>query len=592
MFDPRFFRAAKVKTILLGVLVLIVLAGAGTAYMVFFQGDVLRAWVKKQIEAIAAENLNPTFTFDDFEYIHPGTVKIHDVKLTADTPDLPEGELVIARIKTLTLTLGEIPSRGKPIKISQIILDQPELRLVVDKPGGTDFYGFSNMLRNAPTDSTTSDEPVKLSEVFEIRKIALNQGLIVYDTRDGKSEPMVLDGLTTSLDLKDPKDGWHSIALAFDRSPILKLTANGRLHLDDMKLELQGTQGDVVQQVTLAAQVNRANDSTLPPQLQAILREYQVEGALSIAAGGLVNLNDVLTSDIKLTASLADGKFVSEPYVLPIKNLSVDALLQSGVLTLEPLKIQTLDGVIETSGKMNLTGDRKIDLKTQIQNIRLEKTLMRNEANQDKPFKYAGLLNGNVAINGPAEKLAEQAGGSGELHLTEGRLIKIPILSDIGNAVEGLTQLGGQPKYRDTADILFNFAGDKITFTDIDVRTAALALRGKGDVFFNETLDLVFNGGPLEKVQSMLGQAGKIIGKVTDAVSGYIVKGTLSEPTVSVKVLGVGGGDKPKPKDVIKDVTKIIGDGGQNAGDGAGKAADEAGKAIEGAGNVIKGILD
>ncbi|MBK7404606.1 MAG: hypothetical protein IPJ41_08215 [Phycisphaerales bacterium] len=45
----------------------------------------------------------------------------------------------------------------------------------------------------------------------------------------------------------------------------------------------------------------------------------------------------------------------------------------------------------------------------------------------------------------------------------------------------------------------------------------------------------------MEKLQSMLGGVGDLLGSVTDRLITYRIRGTVAEPQVSVAPLGVGG---------------------------------------------------
>ena len=66
-----------------------------------------------------------------------------------------------------------------------------------------------------------------------------------------------------------------------------------------------------------------------------------------------------------------------------------------------------------------------------------------------------------------------------------------------------------------------------------------IAARGEGTIGFDQTLDLDVNAGPIEKIQEKLGPLGSLVGKVTDFVQGYTVKGTLADPKLGLRVAGV-----------------------------------------------------
>ena len=55
-------------------------------------------------------------------------------------------------------------------------------------------------------------------------------------------------------------------------------------------------------------------------------------------------------------------------------------------------------------------------------------------------------------------------------------------------------------------------------------------------VYFDQRLNMRFNGGPLEKGESLLGGVGRVLGKISDQVAVYAVTGTVDLPEVTVKI--------------------------------------------------------
>ena len=120
----------------------------------------------------------------------------------------------------------------------------------------------------------------------------------------------------------------------------------------------------------------------------------------------------------------------------------------------------------------------------------------------------------------------------------------------------------------DTADGVFTFEGDRVNLSRLDLATAWAVARGSGDIYLNGNLDLTLNAGPLEKIESVLGKPGELVGRaggalgtagdvvgvagkalgtvgkfvgkaagaVTDQVMAYAVTGTVQDVKVGVKV--------------------------------------------------------
>ena len=47
-------------------------------------------------------------------------------------------------------------------------------------------------------------------------------------------------------------------------------------------------------------------------------------------------------------------------------------------------------------------------------------------------------------------------------------------------------------------------------------------------------MDMLFNAGALEKIQSLLGKVGAFMGRISDEISAYTLTGTLDDPKVGV----------------------------------------------------------
>jgi hypothetical protein len=82
----------------------------------------------------------------------------------------------------------------------------------------------------------------------------------------------------------------------------------------------------------------------------------------------------------------------------------------------------------------------------------------------------------------------------------------------------------------------FTFEGNRVNFNKVFVVTRVAALHGHGDIYFDTHMDMLFNAGAVEKIESMLGKIGAFLGRMSDEVSAYTVTGTLGDPKVGIKV--------------------------------------------------------
>ncbi|MCX5682986.1 MAG: hypothetical protein NT049_04800, partial [Planctomycetota bacterium] len=252
-------------------------------------------------------------------------------------------------------------------------------------------------------------------------------------------------------------------------------------------------------------------------------------------ASGSVNAGDWQASALKAQVTLTGGHLAAGEHRFPLDRLQVLWTMADRRGALEKLDADLLGGKLDGSGQFALNGpmDGRVDL--QFTNLRIEKCL-RNAAGDES--KYRGALSGQVAWQGPLTEALKQSRGNGTIQIADGRLDQLPVLSTLINAVSKTLKAAHLSSGRtgDTADIAFTFEGDRVNFNKVFVVTRVAALHGHGDVFFDSHLKMLFNAGALEKVESLLGKVGALMGKVTDELSAYTLTGTLGDPEVGVTV--------------------------------------------------------
>ncbi|MEI7767341.1 MAG: hypothetical protein WCJ97_07890, partial [Phycisphaerae bacterium] len=133
------------KWLVLAVVLLVVTLGV-LFYISGQKGSSLvEQWIASELKAIAKDYLNPELEFADLDYQYPSTVILTDLALTVPDPINPGKKVRIFAVKTARLTLAEIPASGKPLRLSEFILEKPEFRAVALKPGSSEFAGFSHL---------------------------------------------------------------------------------------------------------------------------------------------------------------------------------------------------------------------------------------------------------------------------------------------------------------------------------------------------------------------------------------------------------------------------------------------------------------
>ncbi len=503
------------------------LAVSGALVVVYRNLGAVDDWVGRQLAGIANVYLVPRLNFDRLRYERPGTVVVTGATLTA--PD----STTVADLGTLTVTLAEVPLIGRPIVIERLTVERGSVNLIRDPSTGA-FKGLVPILKVTPRDKAAREavpEEFRLSRVFRLRKIALRDCGVRFDAGTG-SPPMVLAGITTDLDIAPApggaEPGWYTLSLVAGRAPSLRADLNGRFNIDTLTMQLD--KGD------LSIKVDANTLATLPPELQKWLGDHEATGQAAMSVNGTIPLLDPGGSDARATIALSDFRFAAGDYRFPIDRLRADLALSRGIATIDPCTVDLLGGQVSASARVDRGApDRPCTFQWQAEGLDLAQ-LQRSHPAEGQPPRLAGRFASKVHGQASLAGTAVSLDGSGDAHVREGRLVILPGLSKIAD----LLGVGVDSKVNHTADAEFGLTSAGVRVTKSQVTTDYLGARATGLVGFDGSLDLSVNAGPLERLQSALGKVGQVLGAITDNLIGYRVRGTLTQPIVSVEGLPRG----------------------------------------------------
>lgn len=517
------------KRAVIAAVVLIVLIGAvgvGVWTVIGRAGSSqLENWVGQCVVGVIESHLTAKVKFDQLDYQAPGTVILDGLKLIGADQSL------LVSVKRLQFSLAEVPQLNKPIHIQSISLDSPTIRFDQDADGG--LTGWSSLVKQdvleQGLDAVPSD--YRLSEVLVMRRIEITDGQVEYSSGPG-TDPMILRGLTTSLDTApDPNDpGWYVIKGAMSRAPQVDFQFDGRVNIDTMVLDLAS--------LTTTMSLEEAQYETLPPQIQTVVRQYALRGKLTATLSGSISATDPTKSHADLDATLRDAFASFGTSVIPIDSVHVAANLVDQAVNINA-QAELLSGTAGAQATASLINDMAMSATFQASKINLKQTLA--TTNPDEPLPYDGILRAQGKVRSNALTLLESLKGSGSLNVERGRLIDLPVISDLGKAIS--SPFGNETDAgTDEALVEYRFMPDHLAITKLELASKTIAARGDGKVYYDTRLSLALNAGPMEKVQNQLGKLGDLLGQITDTLVKYYVGGTISEPTVSIKPLGIGAG--------------------------------------------------
>ncbi|MGE3182502.1 MAG: hypothetical protein AB7N71_12795, partial [Phycisphaerae bacterium] len=281
----------------LGIAFLVLIAvGAGSAFWLYRYigaagSSELEQWVARQVVGILEAYITPKITFDAIDYQAPRTVVIDDLNIVAD-----EGTPMVA-LQQILLELAETPSRGKPIKIARIEIKAPDLNFIA-RDGA--LVGWGNFVKQqAVTEPETVPDDRKLSEVFELRHLSVTDAKITFDDPRLGDDKMVLTDITFSLDTPpaDNESNAHILDFVLQRKPLIDVKLKGKINLDTSLLELAPLTADI--------QLEEDTLQSLPPNVQEMLRKYEIDGTLHANVSGEIPLQSPQDSSVSADVRMA-----------------------------------------------------------------------------------------------------------------------------------------------------------------------------------------------------------------------------------------------------------------------------------------------
>jgi len=548
------------------VLLLLIAVTSIVVYFVRVTGgegsSALEQWIGSELRSVAAAHLNAELSFENPDYQYPLTIVVENIRLTVPDPAGAGEKVDIIRIGKATLTVAEIPETGKPLQIERVVLEQPQFSFVNISATDARLIGFSNLVKTS--DQPPAAEPsiatpsTKITDVFRIRLVHILNGTIHYDPRDSDKRAMMLDRINMALNVEPDEQGWYKLSTRIDRAPISELMVNGRFNLNDNIAEIA--------ELSLAVELGGDNQS-LPPQMQRALADHDLRGKLTAKAKGTIKFDDWINAKIDLDVALNDGNVSFGDYRLNLPHVSLAAAMTDRKVIVHQLNANLLSGTLAGSGEIQVEAPFYAEAKMRGDELRIHQVLKaaaivnanaktnadtKGSAEAPPPvmeeLPFRGIASFQVAARAPAGSITTQLSGTGHFSLREGRIINVPAINQFEDGLAGITGSknikGTLAGANDSIDLQFNFKNDRMRIDKLDYRSAIVAARGKGEMLLDGfVLNLIVHGGPIEKLQSLLGPVGDLTALLTDRVAKYHITGPVSDPKVKA-IIAEGVFDK------------------------------------------------
>lgn len=523
---------------------ILLIAIAATAIVVYFvrvTGDsgtsALEAWIGSQLRAVAGAHLNVELAFENPDYQYPSTIVVENIRLTAADPVAPGKTIDIIRIGKATLTVADVPAVGQPLLIERVVLEKPEFSFVCTSPTDSTLIGFSNLVKStatapAPTPASTDPAPAatRITDVFRIRMVHVTAGSVRYDPRNADKRAMLIDRINFALNVEPDQDGWYDLNTKIDRLPISELSVAGRFNLNDNILDLA--------KMTFRLKLGGENNNSLPPQMQGFLADYGLSGDLEVDANGLIEFADWKAAKLNVNVALKEAQMAFGEYQVKVPQFSLVAEMKHQEVKMSKIDLAALGGWVRGSARITL--DKTLDSQFNLEgaDLRIHRIFKAGaDDNTREPLPFRGRLKIKIDAFAPLTALTQNLTGGGYLNLREGRLLNVKAINIIEDNIAGATKSNEDrrlsPGANDSGDLLFTFKKDRMLVDRIDYRSTLVAMRGSGHVLLDGLLlNLIVNGGPIEKLQSLLGPIGDLTALVTDRVAKYQITGRVGEPVV------------------------------------------------------------
>jgi hypothetical protein len=324
----------------------------------------IQEWIGSQFQDIANAYLNPRLTFTDLSYEYPLTVSLRNLHLTADDPANPGHTIDIIACDRAEISLADIPQIGKPVVIEKISLTEPLISAVAVEPRSKKFVGFANLIRagsiNSSPDSTAS-APTKLSDIFRMRQVQIIDGKIVYNPRIPGTDPMALDKINTLLNFEPTEQGWYKVDTDIARKPVFDFQVKGDMNLDTFMVR------DV--DVNILADLSQDKLDYLPPEIQALLKQYDAKGTLTIALHGDMPVMDPMSGNVRAKVTLDRANLSLNKLRIPVDNLSLEARFEQRKVYMPLLRIAALGGTADVAGSVDLNDRLDSQLRVNISSM-------------------------------------------------------------------------------------------------------------------------------------------------------------------------------------------------------------------------------
>ena len=305
--------------------------------------------IRSKLEGMIGSHLDAKLHIGRLMYSPPFGVRARDVRVVSGA-SLPgwNGDVELLRVAKLDLKLAHLPFRRGPLVIQNITVTEPEVHLVGTEDGR--LVGMHRFVRrdsptgqaltapqtqpekgaDAPLDPALEAARAKLSDMFELRHFGIRGGRVVFEDRSRPGlPPVVWKDLNVGMETVPKSKGVYGYAMEASNGDLAALRSTGSFDLDALSADVGNLHIDVRTAYT-------QEQSPLPAQVQQVLRDYRVEGRVTLDADGRFDLRDPWASAYRATIDLKEASGYVPRWDVALDRLAVRVTVDNRLPLAQP----------------------------------------------------------------------------------------------------------------------------------------------------------------------------------------------------------------------------------------------------------------
>ncbi len=479
----------------------------------------IRFWLFNFILTASGDLLGPQLHFANLSYTFPYTV-------TLESPSLSEGEETFLSAEQLRLTLQELPAAGKPVQVREVKFFAPVLRFEWREDGS--LVGLNeNFIKSTEGEQYSETISTRPSDILSIRILDVDEGTLVFEPLE--ADEIMIDEIEFTIDAtpEEERPGLYNLEFGLDRKPALVVDLDGTIDIDTGTLEIES--------FIATMDIEQGRAEGMPRDILEIIEEHEIHGDIRLTSRGTVPIEDPGSARLDIGLQVEQGAARLGAYLIPVDTLDATMEFVEQSVDLESMDITFPEsGRMTMSGHLDLVAPRAFDVIFDLEDVYLSAVLERLDV--EAPG-YNGYLGAQGHISSQADAVLEHLEGNSHVSLVHGDILNVPIVDGLREAVLGVEALPGG---NDHGSMSVTFRPDRLELDHVSLEGDDLGVRGNGEIYYNGSLNLRFNAGPLEKVQMQTGVIGDLLGMITDRLVTYQVTGTWDDPEFNGRLLSIG----------------------------------------------------